>query len=256
MSARTAEVTPIRAPAQDGKTVCLPDVLPVVFDPLAGEDKAIAQRTCIAETVSLPVGPWEAPHDPRRHAEDLGFVVIEGLLTRIVGVEERDFSELLGEGDLIRPWDAWDYESSVHPQTRWQVLAPTRLAILDRRIALAVGHWPAVMSNLMGRTMQRARSLAFLLAACHITRVELRLLVILWHYADRWGRVTPDGIALTLPLTHALLAEIVGARRPTVTTALSKLEESGLLTREPRHRWLLRGDPPAELHRIASQVSG
>jgi hypothetical protein len=48
------------------------------------------------------------------------------------------------------------------------------------------------------------------------------------------------------PLTHATLAELVAARRPSVTTAVTRLHERGVLTRESGG-WRLRGTVPPEL---------
>jgi hypothetical protein len=45
-------------------------------------------------------------------------------------------------------------------------------------------------------------------------------------------------------LTHRILGQLVGARRPTVSTALSELAERKELVRRPDGSWLLRGDPP------------
>jgi CRP/FNR family transcriptional regulator, cyclic AMP receptor protein len=76
--------------------------------------------------------------------------------------------------------------------------------------------------------------------------------MILWHFAERWGRVTPDGVVLRLHLTHDLLAGIVGARRPPVTSALSSLAQKGLVRREDEGTWVLAGPPPesfTDLHR-------
>jgi DNA-binding IclR family transcriptional regulator len=75
----------------------------------------------------------------------------------------------------------------------------------------------------------------------------MRLLVILWYYADRWGRVTPEGVLLPLRMTHGLLARVVGARRPSVSTALGRLQERGLVERTDNGQWLLLGPPPREL---------
>ena len=47
-----------------------------------------------------------------------------------------------------------------------------------------------------------------------------------------------------LALTHRILGQLVGARRPTVSTALAELAERGELIRRPDGSWLLRGDPP------------
>lgn len=56
-----------------------------------------------------------------------------------------------------------------------------------------------------------------------------------------------DGVVVPIPLTHELLASIVGARRPSVTTALRSLREEGLVERCEDGSWLLHGDPPENL---------
>jgi hypothetical protein len=53
---------------------------------------------------------------------------------------------------------------------------------------------------------------------------------MLWHLAARWGRVELGGIRLSLPLTHRLLGQLVGAERPSVSHALARLAEAGLVT--------------------------
>ena len=40
------------------------------------------------------------------------------------------------------------------------------------------------------------------------------------------------------------LAGMVGARRPSVTTALGQLSARGAIERRPDGGWILRGDPP------------
>ena len=54
------------------------------------------------------------------------------------------------------------------------------------------------------------------------------------------GRVRTDGTVLRLRLTHAVLADLVAARRPTVTTALSELTRRGLI-RTDGETWVLPG---------------
>jgi hypothetical protein len=67
------------------------------------------------------------------------------------------------------------------------------------------------------------------LAIVHQARVDVRLHMLFWHLAARWGRVRADGVALPLRLTHSVLAELVAARRPTVTSALTDLARRGLV---------------------------
>jgi CRP-like cAMP-binding protein len=89
------------------------------------------------------------------------------------------------------------------------------------------------------------------MAIVHQPRTHLRLHMLLWHLAGRWGRVTTDGIVIGLRLTHTLLADLVAARRPTVTVALAELERSELVRRVDGGLLLL-GEPPGELLELRS----
>ena len=82
-----------------------------------------------------------------------------------------------------------------------------------------------------------------------------RLLLLLWHLADRWGRVTPDGVRIPLRLTHTLLADLVASRRPSVTTALALLEHEGHLVRDD-NTIILVGEPPTDFHTVAATLEG
>ena len=53
-----------------------------------------------------------------------------------------------------------------------------------------------------------------------------------------------DGVVVPLALTHRILGQLVGARRPTVSTALGELAERGELVRRVDGSWVLRGSPP------------
>ena len=63
-----------------------------------------------------------------------------------------------------------------------------------------------------------------------------------WHLAERWGTVGPQSISIPVPLTHDMLAKLVGATRPSVTTGLGRLASRGLLVRERDGVWLLSLD--------------
>jgi len=52
-------------------------------------------------------------------------------------------------------------------------------------------------------------------------------MILFWHLADRWGRVTPDGVLVELELTHGLLSRLTSLRRPTVSATLKELRETG-----------------------------
>jgi CRP-like cAMP-binding protein len=115
--------------------------------------------------------------------------------------------------------------------------------------------WPEVTAAILDRMMARSRWLAFHLAVAHLRRVEARVHVALWHFADLWGHVGPHGVELRLNLTHALIADMVAAERPSVSLALAALRERGLVERDDEHVWHLHGVPPGELDEVRAQAS-
>ena len=100
----------------------------------------------------------------------------------------------------------------------------------------------ALASALHARHVRRVRALAFQRAIAQLPRVDDRMIVLLWALAERWGRVGPDGVRVPVGLPHRTLATLVGARRPSVTTALTGLAREGLVERI-EGGWLLHGDP-------------
>jgi CRP-like cAMP-binding protein len=171
--------------------------------------------------------------------------LLKGLLIRRVGIDGRFGAELLGEGDLLRPWQM-DGEPGVLPmETVWMVLEPIRLAVLDEQFVARLAEYPELAPAFVARAMQRTRNLAVNMAIVHQARVDVRLLMLLWHLAGRWGKVRSDDTLLPLRLTHSVLSDLVAARRPTVTSALSDLARRGLV-RSSGDNWLLYGEPPGE----------
>ena len=67
--------------------------------------------------------------------DGIGLLVLRGLLIRRVGVGGGFGAELLGQGDLLRPWQGEGAQSTLSPTTGWHVLEPVRIAVLDPRAA-------------------------------------------------------------------------------------------------------------------------
>ena len=215
-------------------------------DLLAGADATTAdvlRRRVVAPRLQLARGPWAPRSEDPRFAGALGLLVLDGLLIRTTRVYGRDCAELVGAGDLLRPWETTQ-DGLVEGPCAWRVLEPATLAILDRQFAALVARCPSVIVTLFARGAQRTRGLALHLALAHIRQAEIRLLTLFWHLAGRWGRMTPHGVALPLPLTHELLGQLVCLHRPTTSTALQRLVAAGEIARTPNRGWLLLGDPP------------
>jgi CRP-like cAMP-binding protein len=86
----------------------------------------------------------------------------------------------------------------------------------------------------------RSRGLSVLLAARQARRADVRLRTVFWHLADRWGRVTPRGVRLELPLTHTIISQLTGMRRSSVSLNLGRLERAGEIVRLAKAEWLIR----------------
>jgi hypothetical protein len=169
----------------------------------------------------------------------IGLFLLDGLLLRRVSVAGRTACEILGVGDVFRPWDEDREYAPLVVTVDWMVLKPGRVGLLDSDFALRVGRWPSIAGKLMQRSASRARHLALTQAVTHLPRTHARLLLLFWLLAERWGTVSPEGVLVRLPLTHQVLAMLVGSHRPTVTIALQRLARSELLIRQSSNRWLL-----------------
>ena len=234
-----------------GDMVSVLDADPDLGERLESAERETATRELFARTMALEPGDWE-PLDMwgRENGPAVGLLVCDGLMTRQVVVAGRPSTELLGATDLLRPWDQ-DGDVGLMPlDVSWRVISHTDIAILDHEFLRSATRWPGIIESLLARTMRRARWLAFQVGMNQITRVEGRLLVLLWALSERWGVVTPRGVHVRLRLTHEALGRLVGARRPSVTTALGALTEAGLLERV-KDGFILFGDAEDAMRRAA-----
>ena len=232
-------------------------MLEVDPDLAAGLDPAqaqIAAARAVARVHVVERGYWDAAHYEPSEGK-LGLLVVAGLIARTLTIADRSSTELIGSGDLLRPWQR-DGEDGILPfSARWKVLERTQLAALDGRFATAVAPWPQIGAELVGRSMRRARWQGIFATISHLTRVDHRLLLLFWHFAERWGRVRPDGIVVRLPLTHETLGGLIGARRPSVTSALSVLADQGLILPGDRGEWLLTAAARERVEGVQRELS-
>jgi CRP/FNR family cyclic AMP-dependent transcriptional regulator len=201
-----------------------------------------ARHELDVEVHRLERGPWAAGGD-HANPEHVGLLLLEGVISREVVVSDTVSTELLGPGDVVRPWSIQEPAGLLQLTVRWNALTEARVAVLDRRFGAQLGRWPEVNAALIDRVNDRAQRLAITQAISQLNRVDRRLLSLFWHLAERWGRMTSDGVAIPLTLSHRMLGQLVGARRPTVSTAISELAEREELVRRDDGTWLLTGDP-------------
>src|SRR3954466_8065014 len=221
---------------------------------LAEDRREAAERELRVRMTTFGVGEWDggrlADADPMR----LGLLIAEGVLAREVVLGDTVSTELLGPGDILRPWHIEGPPELLPVTIRWNALSAIRLALIDRRAAAALGRYPEIGAVIIDRLSERGHRLGVTQAISQLNRVDRRLLALFWHLAERWGRVARDGIAVPLVLSHRLIGELVGARRPTVSTALADLARDGQLGRRDDGTWLLTGEPVSVPAEAAAEV--
>lgn len=199
--------------------------------------------------IEIEPGPWQLPESG---SEELAYMVVAGMLLRRVRIEGGSSVELLGAGDLLLPWRE---ERASFSRSEWEVVDRGRLAVLDLRSGSPLSQSPTAVSAVAARAVDRSRTLALQSAIMSIVGIEERLRALLWALAERWGAVGDDGVELEVNVPQSVLAEMVGARRPTVSLALGGLCDSGQLVAPEPGRWILRGEPPAAVAPAGDQTT-
>ena len=247
----------LQTPAQTGDWVQLLEADRHLAEAIPQSTREAAAIYMLAHTRWLEPGEWHPMRDEEDPAGHLGLFVLDGYLVRSVHVIGRPPAELFGPGDLLHPWEPDHCEPFV-AGVKWDVIAPTRVAILDRRFTSVIGRWPDIVGALFARAIARSRSLLLNLAIGQLVGVDIRLLVMLWHIAECWGDHDEDGAGdgcvVPVHLTHQLLASLISAQRPTVTTALAELGERGLISRGGDGLIVLHGEPPTEFRHLRSSL--
>lgn len=211
------------------------------------ERRQLARRHLVAELSVVRRGECvDAVAGDRDPTDLLGLLIVEGLVLRRVELLGRSGVEILGAGDVLRPWQFDGDLGSVPATADWRVCETAYLAVLDADVQAVLHRFPPIMRALFGRAVQRANTLALNLALAQLPRVDARLLVLFWHLADRFGNVRAHSVRVPVRLSHSTLADLVYARRPSVTTALGQLAECGLVSRGRDGQWTLHGPPPTE----------
>jgi hypothetical protein len=169
-------------------------------------------------------------------------IIVDGMVLGRLHVGDQSGLRILGPGEVIWP------RSPARPQllahADHSAACETTLAMLGNDWLIATHRWPRLIPGLHARMAESAERVATQLMICQLSRVEDRVLSMLWLLAEQWGRVTPAGTSLPMSLTHELLGALVGARRPTVSLALRELAQRGAAFPQDRG-WLLLERPAA-----------
>lgn len=127
---------------------------------------------------------------------------------------------------------------------RLEALTPSRITIVSSDSLTVLLRFPSVAEAILDAFAEALRERQATIRNCAHVRHSERVVEKLLQLARTYGRAVPGGVRIDFPLTHQLLADMVGSARETVSLALSDLAREGFLHRQ--HQWfVLRVDPDA-----------
>jgi len=214
------------------------DIDPDLGADVGHEDWEAARRACRGVLVSAPAGRWELLLSAEESRALVGLVIVTGMICREVRLRDRHLIELLGPGDVLQlpvTGDGPRLGTDIH----LTAVVDAQMLALGQPFIRAAARWPGLLVALQQRIEAQRERLAVQALIAHLPRAEHRLLLMLWHLAQRWGFVTPAGIVLPLPLSHDVLGQLTAARRSTATLALRALEQAGTIKRLQDGSWLV-----------------
>ena len=162
-------------------------------------------------------------------------LVIEGAILRTTRIGQRASALLHGPGDVL----AGSGSEPAPFEARARALTPSIVVVLDPPMLGSIAGAPALATRVSRAVEAQADMLGLQALLGQLTSIAERLDIILPLLAERWGTVSAHGVMLPAFLTHTVLAELIGVRRPSLTTALAELVARGTMRRLDDRRWLL-----------------
>jgi CRP/FNR family cyclic AMP-dependent transcriptional regulator len=213
-------------------------VWPDIAAQLAPEERAIAERALVVPFVTASDEDLAAAL-AAESGDAFDFVVVKGTVLKETTLAASSAFELLGPGDILAPPLSATRQLDFRAVSRYVARGDVSIATLGVRFTRVAVRWPQISDFLHGQIAEQAHRVSTHLAMLHLPRAEDRILALFAELSDRFGRVTPDGIRIDLPLSHELIGRLTASRRPTATLALQGLSDRGLLTRLADNSWKL-----------------
>jgi hypothetical protein len=208
--------------------------LPAILEGLLSGDAEQAADT-LSESTSIEIEPG-VPYLATSFTNAALLIVEEGFVVLRATFPEASRSAVTcetGAGGLLLPPSPEEALFGLGA-SRVRTISPEGRAMLLSRPVVA--QW--VVEQLTSALAQRQEALANFAPARHIERVQRKLLQL----AQMHGHVVREGIRIDFPVSHALLAEMIGSSRETVTRALDELQRSGFVARRGS-TYLLHASP-------------
>lgn len=115
----------------------------------------------------------------------------------------------------------------------YQVLAPTIVWRIDIEIYLNfLTHHTTALPPLLDIIIEQYRMHSLRILNLEYRTVRERLISFLLNMSERFGKETPDGLLVDVPLKHQDVASSINASRETVSRQIAVLERKGLISQK------------------------
>ena len=169
-----------------------------------------------------------------------GFVVVRAT---VPGMSRSVITCVAGAGGILVPPTSEEALFALE-HSRLTVISAETMDQLLRVPAVA----QSVVRQLTSTLAQKQEAMANFASTRHLERVRRKLLQL----GRSYGHVVRDGVRIDFPVSHALLAEMIGSSRETVTRALDELHRRGFVARSGSTYRLLG---PAEVLFASGELS-
>src|SRR6266545_4234705 len=102
-------------------TIALLGTEPELGEGLNPQEREAAGRVLTVPTRVLDAGPWDPHEGYAGVAPVVGLLIVDGIVTRDLVFAGRTTTELLGAGDLLRPWDDDNQFDALPFSVTWNV---------------------------------------------------------------------------------------------------------------------------------------
>jgi CRP/FNR family transcriptional regulator len=199
-----------------------------LFEGLSPQERERAIASCIRKRF----GPGEQVFSTGDRPEFI--YLLEPGHVRLVSLDESGTERIL---NVFKPGDVFGEILFSVERRPFDAVAvdDARVAIMSRATFLEfLQRSPLCGLNFIRLISDRLFTVERDLAALSRTWTRPRLVHLLLKLADNLGEPTPQGMLITVPVTHETLANMIGASRVRVTSHLNLLRREGLLSKQGR----------------------
>lgn len=137
---------------------------------------------------------------------------------------EEQIVSLQSAGDIFP--SAWIFNKTATTQYYYETFSACEIITVPRETLIKLLYEPGQIENALDYFVTSYASLLMRVTSLEQSRAREKIIFTLYYLLFRYGKQTKPGLfAVQLPLTHSIIASLVGLTRETTTAELNKLKQ-------------------------------